>query len=153
MTATWGMESTTADGKRVMLSYYSGRSGPPPSYIRLEGSVFDGNNSSTERFNNQEDADEWAIKLGVERWLLVQHTRAFPEAALIPISFAEAPSDERLHELISRFDTGTPLDKLTDGVMVDTGDRQFQVPPNLLRLWLIGVSPAHPAVQRLKRKR
>ena len=146
------MESTTADSKHVTLEFYSGRSAPPPNYIRLQGTVHDGSSTSTERFNSQEDADKWASQLGVQRWQVVQHTRAVPEAAFIPITFSEAPDDGRLHELVSRYESGTPLDKLADGVMVDTGDGQFQVTPNLLRLWLIGVSPDHPAVQRLKRK-
>ena len=136
----------------MTLSFYSGRSAPVPNYVRLQGSVNDGNKTSTARFNNQKDADEWAAELGVQRWHVVQHTRAFPEAVFIPITFTEAPNDECLHDLIARYESGISLDKLADDVMVNTGGRQFQVHPNLLRLWLIGAAPDHPAVQRLKRK-
>ena len=146
------MESTTADNKRVTLSFYSGRSTAPPNYIRLQGAVDDGKKISTKSFNTQDDADEWAAQLGVQRWHVVQHTRAFPEAARIPITFAESPNNERLHELIAAFESGTPLDQLANGVMGETGVRQFQVHPNLLRLWLIGAAPDHPALKCLKRE-
>ena len=146
------MESTTANNRRVTLSFYSGRSAPPPDYVRLQGAVYGGNKTSTREFNSQDDADEWAAQLGVQRWHVVRHTRAFPEAARTPITFAEAPDDEHLHELIAAFESGATLDQLADGVMVNTGDRQFQVHPNLLRLWLIGAAPDHPSLQRLKRE-
>lgn len=147
------MESTTVDNKRVSLHFYHGRSGPPPNYIRIQGMVEGSDKSSIEKFGDLLEADEWAAQLGVQRWNVVQHTRAFPEAARIPITFAEAPDIDRLQELIAKFESGIPLAQLAEGVMIETGDRRFQVSPYLLRLWLIGAAPEHPALQCLKRKR
>jgi hypothetical protein len=151
MTATWTMEATTADGKHVSLSFYSGPSAPPPNYVTLSGRVSGGNSQSERLFSNQYDADEWAAKLGVQRWCVTRHWRAFPEASRIPVQFGEAPDDERLIELIRAFESGTSLKDLVNGVMINDAGRQFQVHPNLLRLWLIGAAPDHPSLQRLKR--
>lgn len=150
MTATWTMESTTADDKHVSLNFYSGPSALPPAYISLRGTVDDGS-KKTATFKNQSQADEWATKLGVQRWHVTQHTRAFPEACRIPIKFAEAPDDDRLNALISAFASGTQLKDLADGIMIKVAGHEFQVSPGLLRLWLIGAAPEHPRLQSLKR--
>lgn len=150
MTASWTMEASAAAGKHVSLAFYSGPAAPPPKYFTLRGTVVDGSRRSERSFHNQQEADEWAAELGVDCWYLIRHSRGFPEASQIPIRFAEAPDDERLKELIRVFESGTPLKDLVNGVMVHHEGREFQVHPNLLRLWLIGAVPDHPALQRLK---
>lgn len=152
MTAKWRMEATTADGKHVSLDFYTGPSAPPPSYVMLHGMVDGGNSQSEIRFRNQHDADRWAAELGVRRWRVTRHWRAFPEASRIPIQFGEAPDEERLNGLIGAFESGTALKDLVNGVMINNGGHPFQVHPNLLRLWLIGAAPDHPSLQRLKRR-
>ncbi|MGF1578748.1 MAG: hypothetical protein ACFCD0_05235 [Gemmataceae bacterium] len=89
----------------------------------------------------------------MKQWHLVKHGRAFPEAARIPIRFPGAPSNEHLNALIHEFEAGTKLIALVDGVMVKLRHREFQVQPDLLRLWIIGLAPEHPALQGLKRWR
>jgi hypothetical protein len=147
------MESTTAGGKRVSLDFYTGPSAPPPHYISLRGTVHDGTKTTTATFKNQVEADLWAANLGVERWHVTQRTRAFPEACRIPIKFAEAPNDERLNELISAFASGTALNDLVNGIVIEIAGKEFQVSPGVLGFWLIGAAPEHPALQRLKRNR
>ena len=147
------MESTTEVGKRVSLDFYAGPSAPPPSYFSLRGTVHDGANRATATFENQVAADSWAANLGVKRWHVTQHTRAFPEACRIPITFAEAPDDQRLTELVLAFASGTALTDLVSGIMLKVAGREYQVSPGLLRFWLIGAAPEHPALQRLKRHR
>ena len=151
MTATWKMEATTADDTQVLLTFYSGPSARPPSYVNLSGTVV-GKSREKRQFNSQHEADEWAFDLEVRRWRVTEHVRAFPEASQIPIEFAEAPDAQCLQDLISKFEAGTPLTELVGGVMVRTTEREFQVTPALLRKWLIGADPTHPALQRLKRR-
>jgi hypothetical protein len=152
MTANWTMEAKSADQRRVSLHFYSGPSARPSSDARLEGKV-DGKGSKRSKFSSQVTADGWAAALGVEYWDLTQHSRAFPEAASVPIRFPHAPDNNRLQELIAAFEAGTPLAELAASTTVQMHGETFPVHPNLLRLWLIGAAPRHPALQRLKRDR
>jgi hypothetical protein len=143
MSASWDMEGTTADNRQALLHFGHGRGRP-----RLEGRIH--RVGKRHRFANQAEADVWGAELGVRLWRVTSHSRAFPEAAQIPIRFAEAPDERQLMELVARFAAGTPWNELVEGVMINVGGTKFQVPPSLLRLWLIGAAPNHPALQRIK---
>jgi hypothetical protein len=147
------MSANKLDNKQVSLRFYSGPSAPPPCYMSFQGTLKVDRKELSKSFENQQQADRWAAEIGVQRWVLTEHCRAFPEAWQIPIRFPNAPDDDRLRELVSSFASGTPLRELAKGVMVTVGLRQFEVHPNLLRLWLIGVDPNHPALQRLRHRR
>ena len=85
MTGTWAMQAKTRDAKLVLLRFYAGPSAPPPNYVRLLG-FLDNKKETQKSFKSQLAADEWAAKMGVRQWSVVHQSRAFPEAAKLPIS-------------------------------------------------------------------
>lgn len=151
MTATWELEATTAENEPVGLHFYSGPAARPPDYIQLQGFARRKGKKLIREFDNQWDADDWASALGVERWDCVRHSRAFPEAAVLPIRFDEAPDDATLHELIEALERGSHLSDLLVGFTISVGDSQYPVSPTLMSIWLLGVSPDHPTLQRFRR--
>ena len=152
MTGIWSMQAKTRDAKLVSLRFYTGPSAPPPNYVRLLGFI-DNKKETRKSFQSQFAADEWAAKMGVRQWTVVHQSRAFPEAAKLPILFPQAPDFDQLHAWIESFESGTTLNDLAKGLVFKHDGIQVEVHPNLLRLWLIGAAPDHPALQRIKRFR
>jgi hypothetical protein len=145
------MEATANNGGRVILTFYSGPSAPPPNYIKLQATLEVGSRLQKHPFADQESADNWASAIGVNCWRVTRCSRAFPEARNIPIKFDDAPPIERLYELVAAIEAGQSLNELAKEVVRKVGEREFEVHPNLLRIWLIGHAPNHPALKQLKR--
>ena len=147
MTATWNLKSTD-EQVPARLGFYTGPAAKPPNYETYTVQL----NERVHRFNNAFDADEYALSLGVSEWRFVERTRALPFAAMIPIRFDDAISDDLLREIIAQFESGVPLTQLAAELNSKSNDDQM-VSPGMLRIWMLGIQPNNPKLAGLRPKR
>lgn len=147
MTATWNLESFD---KRIPahLAFHAGPTEMRPNYetfvVRL--------NDRVQRFNNPLDADKYAASLGVTEWRLIDRSGALPIAELIPIRFDDAPDDQALAQLVTRFENGESLEQLAAELSSQAHGESI-VSPGMLRVWLLGRQPDNPKLTGLRPKR
>ncbi len=147
MTATWNLKSTD-EQIPARLGFYTGPAAKPPNYETYTVQL----NDRVRRFDNEFDADECALSIGVSEWRFVDGYCAFPFAALIPIRFDDALSDDILNELIAKFEYGIPLTQLATEVNTENNNG-LMVSPGKLRIWMLGCQPSNPKLAGLRMKR
>lgn len=141
MSASWTLKADLPDGRLLLLHWSATRTPHPQGDFHGQLKPTEGSHSSR-RFYSHEDADTWAQTQGVTQWRCQRHTRALPLAAILPISFSEAPPPPTLTALRDRFAAGERLERLA---------QESATPLILLRAALLGLSPAHPALQGLRK--
>ncbi len=101
-------------------------------------------------FPSQEEAERWAYDIGVRRWILTEYHRARPFVHRIPISFPGSPSFEVLDDLLRKLAEGRSLSDLARDLQKQDAPDSRPIPLYILKLWLVGHDPVHPAIQRLR---
>lgn len=120
------------------LTWGDRRSPPYVCVIHHKGS------DVTSAFASLSEVDAWVSQYQVKSWRLTRLTRCFPHAALLPMSFPDAPIEEILQAALSRLQSG---EKMKD-VANDLG-----VHPSQAIAWIIGFAPQDKGISAMRRGR